>query len=138
MELCELVKSDFTSDKTIRIVHEFAESLEKTVVVVKDYPGFITNRLIMPMIVEAIKIIESVQATKEDVDKVSKCGFKHPLGTIALADFIGLDTVYYICDILYKLTKEDKFAPPKLLKDMVDAGQYGKKTGRGFYEYPIH
>jgi 3-hydroxybutyryl-CoA dehydrogenase len=135
MKLVELVKTIATSEETLKVSRTFVESIGKEVVVATDNPGFIVNRLLLPFLMEAVKMLESGVATKEDIDKAVKLGLNHPMGPIALADFIGLDTVYFICAAMYDDLKEPRFAPPILLKKMVASGRHGRKSGKGFYEY---
>ena len=135
MKLVELVKTIATSNDTLQVARAFVESIGKEVVVATDSPGFIVNRLLLPFLIEAVKMLESGVATKEDIDKAVKLGLNHPMGPIALADFIGLDTAYFICAAMYDDLKEPRFAPPILLKKMVASGRHGRKSGKGFYEY---
>lgn len=135
MKLVELVKTIATSNETLQVARAFVESIGKEVVVATDSPGFIVNRLLLPFLIEAVKMLESGVATKEDIDKAVKLGLNHPMGPIALADFIGLDTAYFICAAMYDDLKEPRFAPPILLKKMVASGRHGRKSGKGFYEY---
>ena len=135
MKMCELVSIDLTSKETINIACDLAKSLDKTIIMVKDCTGFLAIRIIIPYMVEAINILESGQATKEDIDAAVKLAFNHPIGVLSLIDFAGLDTIYNICCIMYERLGDPKFAPPKLLKQMVDSGYLGRKKGRGFYEY---
>ena len=114
---------------------EFGESVGKTVVNAQDTPGFIVNRLLLPFLLEAVKLLESGMATKEDIDKAVTLGLNHPMGPLRLSDLIGLDTAYYICNAMYEEMKDPRFAPPVLLKKMVTAGQYGRKSRKGFYDY---
>ena len=135
MKLLEIVKTVSTSEKTLRETIEFGKSLGKTVVLAQDIPGFLVNRPLMPFLIEAIRIYESGAATREDVDTAITLGLNHPMGPLTLADHIGLDTVYFICSAIYDETKDNKFAPPILLKKLVTAGNLGRKTGKGFYDY---
>ncbi len=135
MKLLELVKTISTSDETMKIAKDFGQSVGKTVVTAPDMPGFIVNRLLMPFLIEAVKLIESGLASREDIDQAIKLGLNHPMGPLTLADFVGLDTAYFICNAMYDEMKETRFAPPVLLKKMVTAGQYGRKSGKGFYDY---
>jgi len=105
------------------------------VVVAKDTPGFIVNLLLVPYLLDAIRALESGVATKEDIDNGMKLGCGHPMGPLTLLDFVGLDTTYYIANIMFEEFKEARYAPPPLLRRMVLAGQYGKKSGKGFYDY---
>lgn len=135
MKLVEVVRSIVTSDATVATLREFGAALGKTVVEAKDTPGFIVNRLLIPYMLDAIRVLEAGIATREDIDEGMKLGCGHPMGPLTLLDFVGLDTTYYIANIMFEEFKEPRFAPPPLLKRMVLAGQLGKKSGRGFYEY---
>ena len=134
MKLLELIKTATTSEETVKLSKEFGESLDKSVVTVQDSPGFIVNRLITPQILNAITLLESGIATKEDIDTGMAKGLNYPMGPLALADLIGLDTVMSIANGIYDKLKDEQYAVPKLLKDMVEAGQLGRKTGKGFYD----
>lgn len=135
MKLLEVVKTLITSDETVEICKNFGKSLGKSVVVVKDTPGFIVNRLSIAFDLIAIRMLEQGVATKEDIDSAVKLGLNHPVGPFELADMAGLDTLYNIaCDLHAKLN-EPVYAPPVLLQKMVAAGWLGRKTGKGFYEY---
>lgn len=135
MALLELVTTIITSEETLNTVKDFGESLGKTVIIAKDKPGFIVNRLLAPFMLEAIRILEDGTATREDIDNGMKLGCNHPMGPLTLADFVGLDTMYYIAESMYEEFKDTKFAPPLLLKRMVTAGHFGRKSGKGFYDY---
>lgn len=135
MKLLELVKTIATSEETLKTARAFGEKVGKEVVTAIDAPGFIVNRLLMPFFIEAVKMLESGAATKEDIDKAVRLGLNHPMGPFTLADFIGLETLSFICNAMYDELKESRFAPPLLLKKLVTAGHYGRKSGRGFYEY---
>jgi 3-hydroxybutyryl-CoA dehydrogenase len=135
MKLLELVKTISTSDETMETARVFGEAVDKEVVIAPDAPGFIVNRLLVPFLIEAVKMLESGQATKEDIDKAVKLGLNHPMGPFTLSDLIGLDTAYFICDNIYEQLKEPRFSPPILLKKKVSAGQFGRKSGMGFYSY---
>lgn len=135
MKLLELVKTIATSEETLSAAKAFGQSVGKTVVTAPDVPGFIVNRLLMPFLNEAIKLVESGLATREDIDQAIVLGLNHPMGPLTLADFVGLDTAYFICNAMYDEMKENRFAPPVLLRKMVTAGQYGRKSGKGFYDY---
>ncbi|MBN9393341.1 MAG: 3-hydroxybutyryl-CoA dehydrogenase [Chloroflexi bacterium] len=135
MKLVEAVKTISTSDETLETLKTFGQSLGKTVVVAKDTPGFIVNLLLVPYLLDAIRALESGVATKEDIDNGMKLGCGHPMGPLTLLDFVGLDTTYYIANIMFEEFKEARYAPPPLLRRMVLAGQYGKKSGKGFYDY---
>jgi 3-hydroxybutyryl-CoA dehydrogenase len=135
MRLLELVVTIMTSDETLSVSREIGKSLGKTVIVAKDAPAYIVNRLLMPHLIEAIKMYEVGYATKEDIDNGAKLGLNYPMGPLELLDFVGLDTAYSICVAMYDELKDPKFAPPLLMKKMVIAGLLGRKTGKGFYDY---
>lgn len=136
MKLVEMVRSIVTSDETVAICRAFVQELGKTPVLAKDRAGFIVNYLLVPYITDAIRAYENGLASKEDIDAGMVHGCNHPMGPLTLADFIGLDTCYYVALVLYDEFKEARYAPPPLLKRMVLAGQLGRKTGKGFYDYP--
>lgn len=135
MKLVEIVKGLKTDDDTYEVVEKTARLLNKTPVPVEDYPGFVSNRVLMPMINEAIYCVHEGVAEPEDVDSVMKLGMAHPMGPLRLADFIGLDVCLDILNVLYEGFKDPKYRPCPLLVKMVDAGKLGDKTGEGFYEY---
>lgn len=135
MKLLEIVKTISTSDETLDIAKAFGQSIDKTVVIAPDIPGFIVNRLLMPFFLEAIRLVESGMATKEDIDRAIMIGLNHPMGPLKLADLVGLDTAYFISNAMYDELKDPKFIAPVLLKKMVTAGQYGRKSKKGFYNY---
>jgi 3-hydroxybutyryl-CoA dehydrogenase len=135
MKLVEVVRSIVTSDATIATLKEFGAALGKTVVEAKDTPGFIVNRLLVPYLLDAVRVLEQGIATREDIDQGMQLGCGHPMGPLKLLDFVGLDTTYYIAEIMFEEFKEPRFAPPPLLKRMVLAGHYGRKSGKGFYDY---
>jgi len=135
MKLLEVVKTVATSDDTIKTAVAFGKSVGKTVIIAKNTPAFIVNRLAVPFILSAIRMLESGVATKEDIDTGINLGLNHPMGPLTLADFIGLDTLYYLARGAYEDTGDHIWIPPILLKDMVSAGWFGCKTGRGFYIY---
>ena len=135
MKLVEVVRALPTSDKTFGTVFSFAQSLGKEPITAPDRPGFIVNRLLVPYLLEAIRVYERGLATAEDIDKGMTLGCGHPMGPLTLLDFVGLDTTYYIAEIMFQEFKEPAYAPPPLLKRMVLAGRLGRKSGRGFYEY---
>lgn len=135
MKLVEVVKTVVTSDATFETAKAFGEKLGKVVVSCKDTPGFVVNRLLVPYLLDAIRALESGVATKEDIDTGMKLGCGHPMGPLELTDFVGLDTTYYIAEILFDEFKDHHYAAPPLLKAMVKAGYMGRKSGRGFYDY---
>jgi len=135
MKLMEIVRTVATSDETFETGKSFGESLGKTVVAAKDAPGFIVNRLMMPFILNAIRMLESGIATREDIDTAVNLGLNHPMGPLALADLIGIDVVYLVANSIYEEFKDPQYAPPILMKKMLAAGWLGRKTGKGFYEY---
>jgi 3-hydroxybutyryl-CoA dehydrogenase len=135
MQLVEVVKTPMTDPAVFAEVEAFAVKLPKVVVTAQDTPGFVVNRLLVPYLLDAIRVLESGVATREDIDNGMKLGCGHPMGPLTLLDFVGLDTTYYIANIMFDEFKEPRFAPPPLLKRMVLAGWHGKKSGRGFYDY---
>ena len=135
MQLVEVIRGHATSDATTRTVMDTARALGKTPVEVNDYPGFVSNRVLMPMINEAIYCVMEGVAEPEAIDTVMKLGMAHPMGPLALADFIGLDVCLAIMDVLHHGLGDDKYRACPLLRRMVAAGQLGKKSGRGFYTY---
>jgi 3-hydroxybutyryl-CoA dehydrogenase len=135
MQLVEVIRGHATSDETTRRVMEIAAALGKTPVEVNDYPGFVSNRVLMPMINEAIFCVMEGVATPEAIDSVMKLGMAHPMGPLALADFIGLDVCLAIMEVLHRGLGDDKYRACPLLRRMVAAGHLGRKSGRGFYDY---
>jgi 3-hydroxybutyryl-CoA dehydrogenase len=136
MELVEVIRGHATSDATTQQVMEISRALGKTPVEVNDYPGFVSNRVLMPMINEAIFCVMEGVATPESIDTVMKLGMAHPMGPLTLADFIGLDVCLAILEVLHKGLGDDKYRACPLLRKMVAAGHLGRKSGRGFYAYP--
>ena len=135
MQLVEVVRTPMTDDAVLAEVDAFAKKRPKVVVTAQDTPGFVVNRLLVPFLLDAIRVLESGVASREDIDNGMKLGCGHPMGPLTLLDFVGLDTTYYIANIMFDEFKEPRFAPPPLLKRMVLAGWHGKKSGRGFYDY---
>ena len=134
-KLLEIVRSAATSDETLESGKKFGESLGKAVIVAKDVPPFIFNRLLMALEGTAIQMLEEGIATKEDIDKSMTLGLYHPIGPIALLDFNGIDVAYKVCQAMYEQTKDPQYAPSPLIKEMVETGRLGRKTGKGFYDY---
>ena len=137
MPLVEVIRGHATSDATTQTVMDTARALGKTPVEVNDYPGFVSNRVLMPMINEAIFCVMEGVAQPDAIDTVMKLGMAHPMGPLALADFIGLDVCLAIMEVLHRGLGDDKYRPCPLLRRMVAAGQLGKKSGRGFYSYDV-
>jgi 3-hydroxybutyryl-CoA dehydrogenase len=135
MKLVEVVRSPLTSPESLERAFAFAKSLGKTPVKAGDKTGFIVNRLLVPYLLDAIRALEEGTGSVPDIDEAMKLGCGHPMGPFTLLDFVGLDTTYYIANIMFEEFREKRFAPPPLLKRMVQAGLHGKKTGKGFYDY---
>ncbi|HXF73009.1 MAG TPA: 3-hydroxybutyryl-CoA dehydrogenase [Actinomycetota bacterium] len=136
MRLVELTPALTTSEETLAFARAYAELLGKTVVVSRDEAGFIVNRLLVPYLNDAIRLLGSGFATREDIDAAVKLGLAHPMGPLELLDLVGLDTHLRICEVLHAEFGDPRYAPPPLLRRMVAAGRLGRKSGRGFYEYP--
>ncbi len=135
MPLLEMVRTFLTSEETYRLARAWGEGMGKTVVVSKDAPGFIVNALLIPYLLDAVRMYENGFASKEDIDTGIKLGLNHPMGPLTLLDFVGLDTTLFIADEMFKELKDPRYAAPALLRRMVTAGYHGRKSGRGFYEY---
>lgn len=135
MKLVEIIRGLATADEVYQTIEDITKTLEKVPVEVNDFPGFVSNRILMPMINEAIYTLYEGVATKEAIDEVMKLGMNHPMGPLTLADFIGLDTCLYIMETLHEGFGDDKYRPCPLLRKYVKAGWLGKKSGRGFYTY---
>jgi 3-hydroxybutyryl-CoA dehydrogenase len=135
MGLVEVIRGELTSAATRDVVVEVARRMGKTPLEVQDYPGFVSNRLLMPMINEAVEALREGVATKEAIDGIMRLGMNHPMGPLELADFIGLDTCLAIMEVLHRGFGDDKYRPSPLLRRMVQAGLLGRKVGRGFYVY---
>ena len=133
MRLVEIVTTIVTSDETVNILREFSESPGKTVVIAKDTPGFIVNRLLIPYLLHAIRLYESGLASIEDIDTAIEMGLNHPMGPFRLLDILGNDTTLFIAENMFNELKENTYAAPVLLKRMVAAGVLGRKSGRGFH-----
>jgi 3-hydroxybutyryl-CoA dehydrogenase len=137
MKLVEVIRALTTSDETYQAVFAFAQSLGKEPITAPDRPGFIVNRLLVPYLLDAIRAYENGLGTLEDIDKGMKLGCGYPMGPFTLLDFVGLDTTYYIANIMFEEFREPAYAPPPLLKRMVLAGRLGRKSGQGFYKYEV-
>jgi 3-hydroxybutyryl-CoA dehydrogenase len=135
MKLVEVVRTLLTSEESYERAFEFARSLGKEPIAASDNSGFIVNRLLVPYLLDAIRALEEGVGSVEDIDKGMQLGCGYPMGPFTLLDFVGLDTTYYIANIMFEEYREKRFAPPPLLKQMVTAGRLGKKSGRGFYDY---
>jgi 3-hydroxybutyryl-CoA dehydrogenase len=138
MKLVEVVRTITTSEETERLAMDFVKALGKEPIRAKDSSGFIVNLLLIPYMVDAIKALESNVGSVEDIDKGMQLGAGHPMGPFTLLDFVGLDTVYKIAEIMFAEYRDSRYAPPPLLKRMVLAGMLGRKSGKGFYDYSSH
>jgi 3-hydroxybutyryl-CoA dehydrogenase len=135
MQLVEVIRGHATTDATTATVMELSKALGKTPVEVNDYPGFVANRILMPMINEAVYCVMEGVATPESIDTVMKLGMNHPMGPLTLADFIGLDVCLAILEVMHRGLGDPKYRPCPLLRRMVAAGHLGRKSGKGFYDY---
>jgi 3-hydroxybutyryl-CoA dehydrogenase len=135
LKLVEVVRGRDTSDETVESIVAFAEELGKVPALANDFPGFVSNRILMPFINEAVWALQDGVAEAEAIDTIAKLGFAHPLGPLALADLIGLDTCVAIMEVLHRGLRDDKYAPCPLLVEHVEAGRLGRKSGQGFYDY---
>jgi len=135
MKLCEVVRTIDTSDVVFNAAFSFAESIGKSCITAKDSPGYVVNVLLVPYLLDAIRRYERGLATREDIDTGMMLGCGHPMGPLTLTDFIGLDTILYIADIMFEEFKDSHYSAPPLLRRMVNAGYLGKKASRGFYAY---
>jgi 3-hydroxybutyryl-CoA dehydrogenase len=135
LKLVEIIRSRDTSDETAEAIAELARELGKTPAVANDFPGFVSNRILMPFINEAVWALHDGVAEAEAIDTIARLGFAHPLGPLALADLIGLDTCIAIMEVLHEGLGDDRYAPCPLLRDLVGAGKLGRKSGSGFFEY---
>jgi 3-hydroxybutyryl-CoA dehydrogenase len=135
MKLVEVVRTIMTDDQVFEETKEFTRSLGKEPVSCRDNSGFIVNRLLVPYLLDAIRGLEEGIGSVEDIDKAMQLGCGYPMGPLTLLDFVGLDTTYFIANIMFEEYREKRFAPPPLLKQMVHAGRLGRKSGRGFYDY---
>ena len=135
MKLVEVVKTIATSKETIDICYEYCKKIGKTAILAKDNSGFIVNLLLIPYLLDAIRVLEQGVGSIVDIDTGIKLGLNHPMGPLTLLDFVGLDTTFSIANIMFEEYREKRYAPPPLLKKMVFAGYYGRKSGKGFYDY---
>ena len=135
MKLVEIVNGVQTDNETTDTIRELAERLGKTVITSKDQPGFVVNRMLIPFLNEACFALQEGLGTPEDIDQGAKLGLNHPMGPLELADLIGLDTLLFIAEVLHREFGDDKYRPATLLRNLVAAGWYGRKVGRGFYVY---
>jgi len=136
MKLVEVIRTILTGDAAIKTASAFIQSLGKTPVAAQDTTGFIVNRLLVPYLLEAVRLLESGVASKEDIDQAMKLGCGYPMGPFTLLDLVGLDTTLYVAEVMFQEFREARFAPPPLLRRMVLAGHLGRKSGKGFYDHP--
>jgi 3-hydroxybutyryl-CoA dehydrogenase len=135
MKLVEVVQTVVTDPAVVKIGLDYSRKVGKTPILTKDRAGFIVNRLLVPYLLDSIRALEEGFGSIEDIDNSMKLGCNHPMGPLTLNDFVGIDTTYYIAEILFNEYREKRFAPPPLMKRMVTAGMYGRKSGKGFYDY---
>jgi 3-hydroxybutyryl-CoA dehydrogenase len=135
MKLVEVIRTILTGDAAFRTAWSFVQALGKTPVAAQDTTGFIVNRLLVPYLLEAVRLLESGVASKEDIDQAMKLGCGYPMGPFTLLDLVGLDTTLYVAEVMFQEFREPRFAPPPLLKRMVMAGHLGRKSGKGFYDH---
>jgi 3-hydroxybutyryl-CoA dehydrogenase len=135
MDLVEVVRTIATSDEVFSAVYSFAEALGKKPIAAKDNSGFVVNLLLVPYMLDAIRQLERGVASMEDIDRAMTLGLGHPMGPFTLCDFVGIDTVYRISEIMFEEYREARYAPPPLLKRIVSMGRFGRKTGKGFYDW---
>src|SRR5262249_660018 len=138
MKLVEGIRTLSTSDQTYRAAADWCRAIGKTVVTAGDTPGFVVNRLLVPYMLDAIRVFEQGLASRDDIDAAMKLGCGHPMGPLLLTDYVGLDTTLSIAEIMFGEFREPRFAPPPLLRRMVLAGRHGRKSGRGFYDWSTH
>jgi 3-hydroxybutyryl-CoA dehydrogenase len=136
MPLVELIRGSATTEDTEAAIRDLTEALGKKLIVSADRPGFIVNRILMPMLAEAMRILEEGSATADDIDTGAKVGLNHPMGPLELADFIGLDVCLNVMNVLHDGIGDEHYPPPRILVELVEAGHLGQKTGRGFHTYP--
>ncbi len=135
MALLEIIPGAATCDQTVASITQLGEQLGKTVGLAKGTPGFNSNRILIPFLIEAVYSLEEGVATREDIDQAAKLGLGHPMGPLKLADLVGLDTLLYICEVFQREFGDSKYRPPVLLRRYVAAGWLGRKSGKGFYDY---
>jgi 3-hydroxybutyryl-CoA dehydrogenase len=135
MKLVEVIRTIVSGEDAVVAARAFAESLGKRPIVAKDRAGFVVNVLLVPYLLDAVRLVEQGVASKEDIDEGMRLGCGYPMGPLQLLDFVGIDTTYYIAEIMFQEFKDARYAPPPLLRQMTIAGLHGRKSGRGFYEY---